>query len=289
MKEALEEGVQYFGETDMKLCYCLFRFPQPDTGAGDSFRVLCIGPVMSRMIDAGAFAAFMKKQNVLPRYHQDFLEFFNRIPVIADMDGLNHSLNFTFEKLTGAVVPYRVISAESPGLFSTDYQDYSIPHDPGVATHMIEERYAGEDRLLSAVSAGNLKEAEKARYQFQQYKLLPRCPDSVRDKKNLLVVFNTLLRKAVQAGHVHPLHIDNLSRQFAVQIEHAFTPEQLQGLSQTMVRKYCMLVNNYSRQTCSPLVRSCMDYIDFHYMEELSLRILAENHSVSPQLSVGPV
>ena len=62
MKLSLEEGVQYYFEDDLKLCYCLFRFP---SGAGfpDSLQILCIGPIMPRVIDTGTFHAFLDRQD----------------------------------------------------------------------------------------------------------------------------------------------------------------------------------------------------------------------------------
>lgn len=141
--------------------------------------------------------------------------------------------------------------------------------------------------MLAAVAAGNFKRATDAHFHFRQYRLLPRVPDPVRNQKNLMITFNTLLRKTVQASQVHPLHIDNLSQQFAIQIESLLTLDQLRSLSVTMLRKYCLLVNNYSRQSYSQLVRSCMDYIDFHYNEALSLTILAQKNAVSASYLSG--
>lgn len=111
---------------------------------------------------------------------------------------------------------------------------------------------------------------------------MPRVPDPVRDQKNLMFTLNTLLRKAVEQARVHPFHIDNLSRQLAIQIESSCTTGQLDALPNVMIRKYCLLVNNYSRLSCSELVRACMDYIDFHYSSELSLASLADMNFVSP-------
>lgn len=48
-----------------------------------------------------------------------------------------------------------------------------------------------------------------------------------------------------------------------------------------MVHQYCALVNNYSRRNYSALVQFCLDYIDSHYKEPLSLDSLAKLCSVS--------
>ena len=41
----------------------------------------------------------------------------------------------------------------------------------------------------------------------------------LRDVKNMLIVVNTLLRKAAESGGVHPVYIDQLSGALAVKIE----------------------------------------------------------------------
>ena len=67
----------------------------------------------------------------------------------------------------------------------------------------------------------------------------------------------------------------------ATSIRSISTLEQLESLPHTMIRKYCILVNNYSRRAYSSLIQTCMDYIDFHYSTDLSLSSLASMCSVS--------
>lgn len=281
MEQGLTEGIQYFFEDDLRLHYLLFRFP-PCPEDGPACRMLCIGPVMLQRIDGQALEALMQEKGAAPQYRQDFQEFYNRIPIIADGDSWNRKLNYCLERLIGRPVPFRILSAGASGPFALNGSDCPVCDLPDVAYDTIEERYRWEDAMLSAVAAGNLERAQQAHYHFKQYKLLPRFADPVRDLKNLLLTFNTLLRKAVQAGQVHPLHIDSLSRQFAIQIENSLQVEELEALSYHMLHKYCMLAHNYSRRSNSALVRRCMDYIDFHYNEELSLASLAQDNAISP-------
>ncbi|MCI8442436.1 MAG: helix-turn-helix transcriptional regulator [Provencibacterium sp.] len=273
LQQMLQEGIQYFLKDDLGLFYTLFRFPQK------SFRVLCIGPVLPRRMEGEHLFALMQEKEISPSYHRDFMEFYNRIPLIADVDAWNRKVNFCLEKLMGHPIPFK---SGSLGHLLLGHADYSLPDMPDMALSLVEERYRWEDEMLAAVSTGNLELALEAHYRFKQYKLLPRTADPLRDRKNLLFTFNTLLRKSAQAGKVHPLHIDNLSTQFAIQIESTMTVEKLDALSVQMLRRYCMLVQNFSRRSHSRLIRSCMDAIDFHYSEEISLASLARDHCVSP-------
>lgn len=281
MERFLEEGIHYFVEDDLRLNYLLFRFPSRPQEE-PSCRILCVGPVILQRIDGQALQTFMQEKGAAPQHLQDFQEFYNRVPLLADGDSWNRKLNYCLERLLGRPVPFRVVPAGASELFLINQTDFSLSDIPDVAYDTIEERYRWEDAMLSAVAAGNLERAQQAHYHFKQYRLLPRFADPVRDRKNLLLTFNTLLRKAVQAGQVHPLHIDSLSRKFAIRIENSLRVEELEALSYDMLHKYCMLVHNYSRRSNSTLVRRCMDYIDFHYNEELSLTSLAQDNAISP-------
>jgi YesN/AraC family two-component response regulator len=48
-----------------------------------------------------------------------------------------------------------------------------------------------------------------------------------------------------------------------------------------MIRHYCLLVQQHSLEKYSGAVRSCLNYIDFHYQESLNLEGLAVRFSVN--------
>ena len=72
-----------------------------------------------------------------------------------------------------------------------------------------------------------------------------------------------------------------VARQIAVQLESMTSLSSLDAFAPTIVRKYCLLVKNYSRRGYSSLVQTCLDYIDFHYAENLSLDSMARLCSVT--------
>ena len=48
-----------------------------------------------------------------------------------------------------------------------------------------------------------------------------------------------------------------------------------------MIRHYCLLVQEHSLARYTGTIRDCLNYIDFHYMEPLSLESLAARFSVN--------
>lgn len=267
-------------EDDLKLTYAIYHVSEA-LEQEYGIRHICLGPLLMQPITSKTFFSLMEQKQIHTDLYQEVQEFYNRVPLIADSGLWNHNLLFFLGRLSGSALNYLYLGEGKQELFGPFSAGYAPPADPQLARKAIEERYAREDDMLQAVAQGNYEQAVEAHYKFIQYKLMPRSSDAIRNRKNLLFTFNTLLRKAVQAAGVHPLHIDHLSHQLAVQIESASTDAQLTAIDTSMLRKYCMLVRNYSRISYSALIRTCLDYIDFHYMEELSLDYLARMCSVS--------
>lgn len=280
IEKLISPGIIYQYEDDLKLFYTYLCLP-PQLEEQYNAHHLIIGPVLFQPVSKKTFQTLVEKQHVPAESLREFQEFYNRVPLISTYDSWNSTIYFFLSRLCGHSLEVRLIRDREYENFLASYEDYSISVSPEISLKTIEERYAMEELMLQAVSKGDIDHAIEYHHRFKQYKLLPRTPDPIRDQKNLLFTLNTLLRKAVQAGNVHPLHIDNISKQFAIQIEQASTTSQLDTITSTMIRKYCMLVKNYSRRGYSSLVQTCMDYIDFHYMDDLSLDFMAKMCSVS--------
>ena len=77
------------------------------------------------------------------------------------------------------------------------------------------------------------------------------------------------------------MYIDAISGQFTVEIENAQTVEQVEALVPKMIRHYCLAVHRHSLERYSATVRDCLNYVDFHYMEALSLESLASRFAVN--------
>lgn len=97
----------------------------------------------------------------------------------------------------------------------------------------------------------------------------------------MMLVFNTLFRKAVQSAAVHPVHIDKISDLYARKIEETVFIKELTDISHEMIRKYCMLVRNHSLKGYSEVVRDTLNYIDCHLEDSISLKGLAERVNVN--------
>lgn len=87
-------------------------------------------------------------------------------------------------------------------------ENVMLDRDCTISMDSIEKRYRLEDEMLDAVRTGDMEEVLKKRQKLEHYKLEGLDETSPQFGKRMLIVQNTLLRKAVQKESVHPVHID---------------------------------------------------------------------------------
>ena len=125
------------------------------------------------------------------------------------------------------------------------------------------------------MSRGDYDAAVRHLGRFSIKNFTPRTGELLRDVKNMLIVVNTLLRKAAESGGVHPVYIDQLSGALAVKIERVADTVEANRLGLEMLRRYCRLVRNDAHSGCSQAVQKTLSYISLHLSGELSLRSIA--------------
>ncbi len=110
----------------------------------------------------------------------------------------------------------------------------------------------------------------------------PRLADPLRDRKNLVITLNSLLRKAAEQAGVHPIHIDSFSNQNIRQIEQLSSLEECRGFQRRLALGYCRLVKRYSLKGCSLPVQKAVTYITTDLSADLSLKALAGQLNMTP-------
>jgi len=149
-----------------------------------------------------------------------------------------------------------------------------------VTARAIEEKYRFENQCMQAVSQGNYSLADQLISHSDRIWPIPRQTNTMRDYKNYLVIFNTLLRKAAERGAVHPVYLDELSSKFAKEIEELTSVDE-HSLAKEMLHKYCLLVKNHSVKGYSPVIQKTLNQISLDLTGDLSLKNLSEKFSIS--------
>lgn len=279
MAEAKDNTVyRFFDEYDCK--YIFLRLPD----AVD--RYFFIGPYLLAVPSHDSIDRKANSIGLAPEQTRRMHLYYTGLPVIEDESILLTMTNTLATYLWG-----------SPEQYVMEYVDYAIPdryepipyfsaatqgseNTPSLST--LEHNYASENQLIEAVSKGKLHQVTAVASAVFNNGAEQRLADSLRDRKNYLVILKTLLRKAAEYGGVHPLHIHRLSSHFATQIENARTIKQSLALQEEMIRSFCQLVKKHSLSKYSYYVGQTITLIQYDLTADLRLKTIAENLNVNP-------
>ena len=236
------------------------------------------GPYLYRTYNEDNFQELRLRHGLAESALEAIRWYFKRVPVVFDILSWHHLFATLLSRYQG-----------NPNL-----QILDVRHDrpeaarekPSVALSSIpytsvEERYATEERMLQAIRCGDISEATYQQNMFMSFTLDPRVSDPLRNAKDMVIAASAAMRKAVQQAEVHPLYIDSVSGEILREIEEAENEVQVSALVPRMIRRYCLLVQTYSRERYSGVVRDVLNFVDFHYMEPLNLESLALRYAVN--------
>lgn len=239
-----------------------------------------IGPYLKQTPDT-ILDMVMERNHIPVCLTNEIKEYYQSIPLLPDDGPLEEivltQMGYFFHDREGIWIS-RVKNYETTPKIGGKAQ---WEEEDRLSTAVIEERYRYEDLMLDAVRAGDTEKVFEISRKFHTLRMKPRSEDTLRDTKNKMVIWNTLLRKAAQDANVHPVYIDQISEGFAKQIENCGHVTELGELSRKMIQWYCLLVRNHSLQGHSQVVRDALNYIDFHFREPLSLTLIAEQVNIS--------
>ena len=212
--------------------------------------------------------------NSIPAQLNEFMQlYYSSLTVFTDERCISGIINCLCSKLWDN---YKIEKKRINGRISSPYMyKDDNPEPTQKSVDILEERYRNETLLMEYISHGDYKSVENMQH-LSSSDIKPRLSDSIRDRKNFMIILNTICRKAAQSAYVHPVHLDEISRKFAIKIEGCTSISQLEALENEMTRKYCLLVQSYSLRTYSKPVQNIINYISFNLTDDLSLNALSE-------------
>jgi len=248
--------------------------------------MLVVGPYVTDVLSKPDLMQIIEKNALPPQVFPSCEKYFFNVPYLSDHNTLTVLLNTFGAAVWGGMDHFAVdyLTDHVP-----EHHDSHTVHSSSAAEtkntlfdmQALEQRYALENEFLQAVSQGLSHKAQMLIGNATPAHTQNRSPDTLSSLKYYLIVLNTLLRKAAEKGSVHPLHIDQLSSDFAFKIDRCNSANAGQRLLQEMIHKYCLLVKNHSMKGYSLLVQKVITRIDSDLTADLSLNALATLLSIN--------
>ena len=277
LSQALPNRVYRFFD-EHHCCYIFMQLP-------DVEEYFFVGPYLLFLPGASEIERKLVAAGQDPSLTEQLSRYYAGLPMVNDENMLLTIACTLADELYGKkgyrleYIEYMIPDRSAPAAYRRQPKGES---ESQAALAALEERYANEKLLMESVAQGKLHLVTTTAASFYLNASEKRLDDSLRDRKNYLIIFNTLLRKAAEYGKVHPLHIDRLSAEYAKEIEALQSEAEAARLMEDMIRSYCLLVQNQSLRNYSDLVGRAITVIHFDLNADLSLKALAEQLNVSP-------
>lgn len=127
--------------------------------------------------------------------------------------------------------------------------------------NMLERRYLMEEQVMDAISRGDYDKSARLISDLVFSGIDNRASSTLRSRKNILFVFNTICRKAAERAEVHPIHLDEISRRMAIQIENMVSQSEYKNMQLEILKNYCSIVRRYSTKGYSPIMQKALNHI----------------------------
>lgn len=281
VKKQCQPNTIYRIRTPLLSNFFLFQLPNTKDPT-----YMYIGPYTLTPISQQEIYSLAEQYRVAPGNLTQLEQFFMDLPLISDENTLITLLYTLGEYLWGDADNFTVREDfEMPSYIPEavlPIPDAETPEEALLTIQILEQRYEIEQKLIQAVTNGQLHKAELYLSQMSSQQYERRSDNPLRDLKNYAIIANTLLRKAVEAAAVHPTHIHAISSQYAKKIELITSQAAFLSLVKEMVRKYCLLVKNHSLKGYSMLVRKVITNIIYDLTADLSLKVQAKELNVNP-------
>ncbi len=253
----------------------------PDAPKGSA---LFIGPYLTRPTSNEQVLEIEERNGLSPKLHNFLLDYFMSTPVLPDTSHIFALIDAFAERIWKGA-SFSIVDVENDkNLSISPINELGEPDDPDsvlLSINMMEKRYQYENELMRAVTLGQINKASTLLSSFSSTTFEKRHADPVRNLKNYCIIMNTLLRKAAEAGGVHPVYLDNVSSGFAHKIEQTTSMTDGGALMHEMFKGYCRLVRKHSMKDYSPIVQKSIIFIDSNLSANLSLSTVADSQNVS--------
>lgn len=251
--------------------YSFFEFP-------DEKKFLFIGPYLLKDFKDAEIYGLMEILHIPTELFPQLQDYYYALPLLAERTSFSVLLQHLYGTIFSVSAPCAryldLRDLENEDTFLKKHQ-FFVPDDPVLSMHLLEDRYRIEDELLDAVSHGNVSKALSLTSSMSLVRFIPRTDNALRNGKNLMITFNTLLRRIAYEAGVHPFYIDAVSGNYARMIENCISADEINDITPYMIRSYCNLVEKRSMSSYSEPIRQILVTVDASLTADLSLKRFA--------------
>ena len=256
------------------IVFLLYAVPDTDYG-------YALGPVLVHPYNREELLRRLSGYHISSQVHHHILQFCSSLPVVAE-HVLRRTGELVISHLTNNNTPMTFLQVDLPEPELVTLNSNFSPDTDIIHMRQIETRYEYSAALTDAVQQGNLSLALHlvGRYDPRTQTAV-RNAHPLRNAQNYCIVLNTQLRHALEKSGIHPYRVDKLSNAIGLEIEQLKNTAQLPNFFNSVIRRYCRLVQEHSYPNLKPLTNLAVTYIKEHLADNLTVKDTAKALTVN--------
>jgi AraC-like DNA-binding protein len=264
--------------------YTAFRLPQSclEESEGKTPLYFVIGPYLDHHLSVEELETIAAQLKVPAIFKKDMKEYYYNTRVLENSNVYYAFIEVLATYLFGGKNNFTVCEEKEPDLSTTSHAE-AIEDEQVVATiELLEQKLLIETRLLEAITKADYDLAQSLLQELHKYPFGKEFPDPLRRARNKGIALNALMKKTTEAVDVHPGYTEPVASTFIREIETAESQNELATIFSAMVESYCTLVRDHAMKDYPSGLKEIVNYIDFHFTEDLSLSTLSERFAMNP-------
>ena len=242
---------------------------EPEWSENGPHRIHILGPFATEDISSAVLEQNLRQKKVPVSAHNVLISFIKKLPVISLIRVFEYAIMLHFcitgEKILTSDIHYR----KSNRFHSGSRQKTDLPQKHGT--------YEAEQEMLRYVREGNL-DYKRHMSKMSQVGNLGKLSngDEMRQMKNAVLVCITLFSRAAIEGGLSPEISLTLTDHYFQSVEACKSISELMEISHTLQEDFIQRVHRCRQNTgISKPISTCIDYINLHLEDELSIEALA--------------
>ena len=241
-----------------------------------NYVVICLDEINKNYILLGPYLLIADYKDLLSEYNQYDL-------TLDEINALSNIVKIILKNIYTKNCKFKFI--EKNNLFNLKSKESKTHREliSFIESDYLEKISATEYKLFFAIRQGDKLFASKC---FD--KLLPQTNINsndfvnIRDYKNKLIYYNTLLKKAGELEGISTVHLQSLYNTNLDKIELSNDFNELYNLIFNMIVDYCDTISDHKLKYYSPLVKKAINHINLNLNNDLCVKDLADLFYVSP-------
>ena len=240
---------------------------------------ILFGPFCSILLTSNDVRTILNRYKIQDLSIKDFFSYYNSFPVLTQSQAIH--IVETLKKNLGNETNVKLHKITHDYITTAEKEDlYNIKREHDIP--LIEKRYANEQHFLLSIEKGNIRSALMDLKNMEaDVKYLKRLGTTLESERIGAAITRTSVRFAAMRAKLPVVLIDSLSRKNTIATIHAKTVDEILQAKETMIREFCLAIQNCKNNQQNALVQSIFYYLEHNYYKDITLDTLSDELNIS--------